>query len=293
METIEDMVRNRVGKMPELSFNKSDVERRLLFPAGNFTSPGLWLSLLCGIVITIVFFAVMIYIPSSQISVMFIERGVIPYVIVFFTAWSFSILCVKYRKILLQEKALRLRILPTDDSGFILTPASAERVLEKLYEAVDDPERFLLTRRILVALGNLRNMGDIGDVDKVLNTQADNDEAVVDSSYTVLRGFVWAIPVLGFIGTVLGLSIALGSFGNVLSHTEQMSELKSALQSVTGGLSTAFETTLEGLVSALCIQMWMTSTQRREERFLDACKEYCQKYIVGRLRLISSNERSK
>ncbi len=292
METIEDMVRKRTKNEPELSFNKSDIERRLLFPAGDFTSPGLWLSLLCGTVITIVFFAIMFLFPSSQVSVMFIERGVIPYVIVFFTAWSFSILFVKQLKILLQEKTLGLRILPTDDPGFILTPSSAERVLEKLYEAVDDPERFLLTRRILVALGNLKNMGDIGDVDKVLNTQADNDEAVIDSSYTVLRGFVWAIPVLGFIGTVLGLSIALGSFGNVLSHTEQMSELKSALQSVTGGLSTAFETTLEGLVSALCIQMWMTSVQRREERFLDACKDYCQKYIVRRLRLISSKERS-
>ncbi len=196
------------------------------------------------------------------------------------------ILLIKYSKLKLQNKALALHILPTDDPGFILTPASAERVLKKLYNSVDDPRHFLLTRRIYVALANLKNMGDIGDVDKVLSTQADNDEANIDTSYTILRGFVWAIPVLGFIGTVLGLSVALGSFGDVLSNAGEMSELKTALQNVTGGLSTAFETTLEGLVSALCIQMLMTGMQRKEEQFLDACRDYCQKNIVGRLRLI-------
>ncbi|RKY08112.1 MAG: MotA/TolQ/ExbB proton channel family protein [Planctomycetota bacterium] len=219
---------------------------------------------------------------------MLTQRGVVPYCIVFLSCWSLMILLIKYSKFKLQNRALSLHILPTDDPGFILTPTSAKRVMEKLYRSVDDPRHFLLTRRVYVALANLRNMGDIGDVDKVLGTQADNDEAIVDSSYTILKGFVWAIPVLGFIGTVLGLSVALGSFGDVLSNAEEMGELKTALQSVTGGLSTAFETTLEGLVSALCIQMLMTGMQRKEEQFLDDCRDYCQKNIVGRLRLINN-----
>ena len=33
---------------------------------------------------------------------------------------------------------------------------------------------------------------------------------------TVLRGFIWAIPVLGFIGTVIGLTQAMGRFGAAL-----------------------------------------------------------------------------
>lgn len=286
MKTLVDIVKRDVRAEPELSFSKSDIEKRILFPAGCFTSPGPWLAPVGSVILTVIFFGALSLIPLSRVSVMFTERGIVPYIIVFLTTWSLMILFIKHRKIILQEKALSLRILPTDDPGFIITPSSAERVIERLYQAVDDPKSFLLTRRICVALGNLRNMGNIGDVDKVLSTQADNDEALIYSSYTILRGFVWAIPVLGFIGTVLGLSIALGSFGGVLSHSEEIGELRVALQSVTGGLSTAFETTLQGLVSALCIHLLMISVQRREEQFLDACKDYCQKYIVGRLRLM-------
>ncbi|HUU43845.1 MAG TPA: MotA/TolQ/ExbB proton channel family protein, partial [Planctomycetota bacterium] len=213
-----------------------------------------------------------------------------PYVVTFLTAWSLVMLWVKGRKLKLQRRALGLNLIPTDDPGFILTPASAEHVLERLYQSVDDPKHFLLTRRIHNALANLRNMGRVGDVDAVLQTQADNDEGLMESSYTVLRGFIWAIPVLGFIGTVWGLSQALGSFGNVLNRAAEMEDLRSALQNVTGGLATAFETTLVALVAALGIHMLMVFVRRREERFLDDCRDYCQKYLVGRLRLTGLEE---
>ena len=48
-----------------------------------------------------------------------------------------------------------------------------------------------------------------------LDGEAENDENQVSSSYTLLNGLVWAIPVLGFIGTVQGLSQAIGKFERV------------------------------------------------------------------------------
>ena len=290
MKTVADLVKEDAPAGPELSFDHSDIERRLAFPAGRYTSPGPLLAPIGAIVITVAFYSILSAVPSSHVVAMFTERGVIPYVIVLFTAWSSMIIMIKDRKVRLQEKALGITILPEDDPGFILTPTSAQRVLERLHAAVDDPRKFFLTRRIQMALANLKNIGNIADVDKLLVTQAENDEAMVDSSYTPLRGFIWAIPVLGFIGTVLGLSMALGSFGKVLSSAQQMDEMRSALQDVTGGLATAFETTLEGLVAALCVHMLMIMVQRREEQFLDECKDYCQKNIVGRLRLGTAQE---
>ena len=285
MKTVADLVKEDSPTEPELSFDRSDIEKRLAFPAGRYTSPGPLLPFVGAIVLAVAFYGALSLAPLSQVVAMFTERGVIPYLIVLLAAWSVMIILIKFRKIAVQEKALRINILPTDDPGFVLTATSAQIVLEKLHVAVDDPKKFFLTRRIQIALANLRNIGNITDVDNILSTQADNDEAIVDSSYTTLRGFIWAIPVLGFIGTVLGLSIALGSFGGVLSNSQEMDQMRSALQEVTGGLSTAFETTLEGLVAALCIHMLMIMVQRREEQFLDECKDYCQKHIVGRLRL--------
>lgn len=292
MSTLSDMVKDNLPQEPELSFSRSDIEKRLSFPAGRFTSPGPLLAPLLAVLISVAFYGALALIPERHLAQMFTERGVVPYVIVYFSAWSVLLLWVKNSKLGLQRRALEMKLIPPDDPGFVLTPSSAQNVLQKLYEYVDDPQHFFLTRRIHYALSNLQNMGRIGDVDEVLRTQGENDEAHVDGSYTLLQGFIWAIPVLGFIGTVLGLSLALGSFGDVLKSAQEMEQLRSALQEVTGGLATAFETTLQGLVATLAIHMVMIGVKRKEETFLDDCKDYCQKYVVGRLRLAAEERPS-
>ena len=288
MKTLSDIVKEKLPAEPALSFDRSDIERRLALPAGKFTSPGPLLAPLAAALLTVGFYGVLALAPATRFAQMFTQRSAVPYAIVFLTSWSFMILLVKRSKLSLQRRALSLKVLPAEDPGFILSPASAEDLLSRLYQSVDDPEKFLLPRRICHALSNLRNMGRIGDVDEVLRTQADNDETAIDSSYTLLRGLIWAIPVLGFIGTVWGLSLALGSFGGVLTSAQDTGQLRDALQSITGGLSTAFETTLQGLVAALCVHMLMILVRRREEQFLDDCRDFCQKYVVGRLRLANT-----
>jgi hypothetical protein len=72
----------------------------------------------------------------------------------------------------------------------------------------------------------------------------------------------------------------------VLGESTDFSKLKPALQEVTGGLAVAFETTLVALVAAVIIQLLLTFVRKAEEELLDACKEYCQRYIVGRIRLV-------
>ena len=115
-----------------------------------------------------------------------------------------------------------------------------------MHERVDDPRQFVVFHRITTALSNLRNLGRVTDVGDILRSQAETDESAMETSYSLLQGFVWAIPVLGFIGTVEGLSVAIGGFGGVLASSSDFEQIKVALRGVTGGLSTAFETTLHG-----------------------------------------------
>ena len=96
------------------------------------------------------------------------------------------------------------------------------------------------------------------------------------------------MPVLGFIGTVLGLSHAVGGFGDVLRSANDVKEITSSLTTVTSGLGTAFETTLLALVAAVAIQLRMTFLKKSEEDFLDSCREYCMVNVVRRLRLDTS-----
>ncbi|MBF0112105.1 MAG: MotA/TolQ/ExbB proton channel family protein [Desulfamplus sp.] len=215
---------------------------------------------------------------------MFLNRGITPFFIVFFSCWSITILFIKWRKVVLQQKALDLMVVPQTED-FELTKDTAKNILSRMYGLVDDPKHFVLLNRIERALANLKNIGLIADVSEVLRAQAQNDEDQMESSYALVRGFVWAIPVLGFIGTVLGLSQAIGSFGTVLIKNEGLEYLKTSLQQITSGLSVAFDTTLIALIAALFIQLLMIGLKKKEENFLDDCNDYCHANIISKLRL--------
>jgi biopolymer transport protein ExbB/TolQ len=169
---------------------------------------------------------------------------------------------------------------------FVLTEATAPTVLARIHSLVDHPRHFVLLNRIDRALSNLKNIGQVNDVSSILRAQAENDEDLVASSYTLLNGLVWAIPVLGFIGTVQGLSMAIGQFTKTLQASGDISMIRSSLQGVTAGLATAFETTLIALVFALILQLWITFQQKQEMSFLDECNDYCHSHVVSKLRLI-------
>ena len=241
-------------------------------------------SFLIGSLASVIFYGVLYVFRDTIVGKSFFERGIIPYFIVLFTFWALAILIVKWSKLRVQKNALRMVILP-DDPQFVLSPDTVESVTERIYLAVDDPKHFMLLHRILIALSNLRNIGQLGDVDDILRAQSDNDASSMETSYYIVQVFVWAIPVLGFIGTVLGLSEAIGGFGLVLSTSDDMGQLKVALRAVTSGLATAFETTLHGLVAALAVQLLITSLKKSEEEFLEECNDYCIRHLVNRLRL--------
>ena len=270
---------------PTLSWTNTDIEHRFAFRGGRFTRVNTLFTLLNGVLLTIVFFLVLIPLEGTYFHAMFTHRGPVPYSIVGFFFWSLSILVVKAHKLALQRKALPLMVVP-DDPEFVLSPTTVDDVLANIYRAVDDPKHFVLFNRIVIALSNLKNLGRVSDVDEILRSQASHDESAMETSYLMLQVFVWAIPVLGFIGTVLGLSQAIGGFGGVVATTTEMSELRPALQEVTAGLATAFETTLEGLVAALAVQLMLTALRKTEEEFLDACSDYTIRHLVGRLRLM-------
>lgn len=270
---------------PPLSWVRQDVEQRLGFRGGRFTRVNNWLSLIMGFSATVVFYLVLSFFPSLWLAQSFTKRGPTPYAIAFFSFWALAILLVKWRKLVLQQQSLKHDVVP-QAHDFVLSSSTADQVVDGIHAVVDDSRHFVLFNRIMIALSNLKNLGRVTDVDEILRSQGEYDESAMETSYSLVRGFIWAIPVLGFIGTVLGLSEAIGGFSSVLESTKEVAHLVDALKIVTGGLATAFETTLQALVAALAIQILLTFLKKGEEEFLDGCSEYCLRRIVNRLRLM-------
>lgn len=89
------------------------------------------------------------------------------------------------------------------------------------------------------------------------------DEDRKHSRYSFVRILIWAIPLLGFLGTVLGISEALGKLG--VSQTDDLSKMMSGLQS---SLYVAFDTTAQALVLSIALMFTLYLADRLESQLL-------------------------
>lgn len=271
-----------------LNWGSEDIEQRVGVRGGKYTDVNLGLSLMVAGALAVLLFAVLRMLPepwqASRVVQMALERGWTPYAMLFLALWAMVTLWVKWRKLAFQRRAMGVEVIPREND-FALTRETAPEALRRLRGLVDNPARFMLFNRIERALQNLRNVGNVSDVSEMLRAQAENDESAVESSYALLEGVVWSIPVLGFIGTVTGLSGAIGRFGKVLGADADLGSLRDSLTLVTDNLGVAFDTTFLALVLALAVQMALTLLKKKEYAFLDECRDYSHENIISRLRL--------
>ena len=273
----------------KLSWAKRDIEQRLGFRGGRFTSVNKRLTFLMGLLVTVIFFSSLIFgvqrWPEAHwFTAMFLERGIAPYPTMLLFFWGLAILFVKSRKLNLQAEALTLSAVP-QQPDFLLNRESARAVLSRVHSLVDNAGHFLLLNRIERALSNLQNIGQVNDVATILRNQADYDEEHISSSYGLVHSFLWAIPVLGFIGTVIGVRAAIGALGVTLRAGGDLTAIREGIQAVTAGLATKFETTLIALICAVILQLLLAFLQSREGEFLDSCNDYCHAHVASKLKL--------
>lgn len=103
----------------------------------------------------------------------------------------------------------------------------------------------------------------------VFRHQTEIEGARSAGRYTLMRLFVWAMPILGFIGTVLGIGLAVGEFSSFLTgDIEELETVKRELSKVSTGLSFAFDTTLLGLAGSLIGMIVVSGVQALDEGLL-------------------------
>ena len=139
-------------------------------------------------------------------------------------------------------------------------------------------------RRVLARPVGQRMLGILHHLDstdaqrayELVRHQSDLDTDAAASGYRTVKLFIWAMPILGFIGTVLGISLAVGGFSTFLTTSvsiDEVDEVTAELGKVAGGLSFAFDTTLLGLLAGLITTVASSGVQSRDERLLSGLEE--------------------
>ncbi len=124
------------------------------------------------------------------------------------------------------------------------------------------------------------------EVKAILDYQAELDYNRLQGRYTLLNVFIWAIPIVGFIGTVFGIGQSIGEFSEFIRGADSGSlggQLRSALGGVTSGLSVAFNTTFLALAGVIPVMVLASSTRKAEEDLLLNIEEYCLEELLPHL----------
>jgi len=124
---------------------------------------------------------------------------------------------------------------------------------------------------------------DVGRVSDWTGSESDRDTSSSDSSYALSRVLVWAIPILGFIGTVQGLGSAVSGFADFLKGSAELGAIKGAIANVTIGLGVAFDTTFLALVLVTFLMFPLSSLQRREENLFVEIDIFLDEVLISRL----------
>lgn len=239
-------------------------------------------SCLLGSAIAAGFLLLMAPFYKMYLGQLFYDRGPVPFVLVFLLGWSVAILFLKSRKLKRQRASMLFDLLPTDLSEEI-DEGSLDKFVAHIHELpVESSESFLINR-VLRGLEHFRVRKNNPEVAAMLASQSEIDANAVQSSYTLLNVFVWAIPILGFVGTVIGISAAVSGFSGSLEAAQDISVLKDSLNNVTGGLATAFDTTLVALVMSMLVMFPSSALQKAEEDLLNWVDEYCNENLLKRL----------
>jgi biopolymer transport protein ExbB/TolQ len=159
-------------------------------------------------------------------------------------------------------------------------------VLDHIYNLPKRLRDSLMVNRIRKGLELFEKRNNNAEVSSMLTAQSDIDANRSAGSYILLKVFLWAIPILGFIGTVQGLSIAVGNLD--MNNTADPEAIKGAISKLTGGLGVAFDTTLLGLVLSMIMSFPMAAMQKREEETLTLIDAFCTEKLLPRLNDSSS-----
>jgi flagellar motor component MotA/polyhydroxyalkanoate synthesis regulator phasin len=266
------------------------------------TNPNALKSVAIGMGITVIWFAIIYFFqapegtPVSQYTTgqtlanLFYKHFTVSFINTLFFFWGAAICYLKFLKLKHQRQAMLLDVLPMD-LGSTIDARNVGVFIDHVYSLPEVLRDSLMVNRIRKALEFFEVRQNVADVSTLMSSQSAIDGSRIMGSYILVRAFLWAIPLLGFIGTVVGLSHAIS--GMSFSNVEDVSKIVGSINNVTSGLGTAFDATLLGLVFAVLLNFPLNSLAKHEEEALNDIDAFCNEVLLPRLDDGAAAEKTK
>lgn len=153
-----------------------------------------------------------------------------------------------------------------------------QQLLTQLAQLPSSLQGSYLAQRLRAALQYVARSRRVAGLSDELKYLSDVAISAQQESFGLVRIIIWATPMLGFLGTVVGITQALGDLDPQLLATDP----KTAMQGLLAGLYVAFDTTAEALSLSMVLMFIQFFADRIETQLLSAVDQRAEEELLGR-----------
>lgn len=155
--------------------------------------------------------------------------------------------------------------------GQRILPSDARDLVRGVQALPAGQQSALLPRAWLAALHRFESTRNVQDVSDTVESACHAEGERLESELSMIRYIAWAIPSVGFIGTVRGI-------GQALSKAE--AAVEGDIGPVTESLGVAFNSTFLALILSILLMFFVHQLQLLQERYVLNVRDYCEQKLV-------------
>lgn len=188
--------------------------------------------------------------------------------------WALAILAYKGISTRRQNAMLEQDLLLLPD-GLPIGPEDTRTLADRLHNLPSSEKNFLLPRTLLTGIERFSATRNVQDVSTAVRDVCQSEGDRMESELSIIRYIAWAIPSVGFIGTVRGIGDALGQ-----AHRA----VEGDITGVTENLGVAFNSTFVALVISIILMFFIHQLQLQQERLVLDSEQYADHWLIRKLR---------
>jgi len=185
----------------------------------------------------------------------------------------FFILMEQFKEVKKERALLERDPMPYSDEA--ITPREAMAHVRPLERLTETEQKSLLPRALRRALSRFHAGHSTEEVSGAVSSVCEEELARLERRATAVRYVAWAIPSIGFVGTVRGIGLGLGLASGAVESGD--------ISPVTGALGLAFNSTFVALLISLVLMLLIHWLQGSQEETVQEIERYCDEHCVDRL----------
>ncbi|NIV17336.1 MAG: MotA/TolQ/ExbB proton channel family protein [Woeseiaceae bacterium] len=188
--------------------------------------------------------------------------------------WALAIMGYKAAKIIGERRLLEVDLIPVAE-GMRILPEDTREFARQVQALPEDRQQMLLPRTLLNALRRFSSTRNIQDVSSSTHTICESEAERLESELSMIRYISWAIPSIGFIGTVRGI-------GEALAQADKA--VQGDIAGVTQSLGVAFNSTFIALLISIFLMFLVHQLQLLQERLVFDSENYANDKLIRHMK---------